>query len=145
MKTLKEVQEFLSNIHFINCGGCGIAALSMYRWLKKNNKLNGKTKFAYFYCSDAKDDYLNNKMVLRDKKGEPVACSHAGILYRTNYIDCNDKIDVSEYDFIQHVSEEDFIIRSINNTGEWNTYFSRGNIPEIEKELNIDLSDIKTK
>ena len=35
MKILTEVQEFLSDIPYINNGGCGIAMLAMYRWLKR--------------------------------------------------------------------------------------------------------------
>ena len=57
-----QAQAFLNDIPSINIGGCGISALSLYRWLKKENELKD-VKFVYLY--DDKNDYLNNKRVLR--------------------------------------------------------------------------------
>ena len=40
IKTLKQVQKFLSNIPNINRGGCGISALALYRWLENNGNIS---------------------------------------------------------------------------------------------------------
>ena len=142
MKTLKEVQEFLNDIYNINRGGCGISALALYRWLEKNGQLNGNTKFVYLYHSYNRDEYLNNDKVLREKTGKPLACAHAGLLHKNNYLDSNGKVDISYYTFVHHVNEEDFILKSINNLSSWNDAFNREHISRIEKKLGIDLSDI---
>jgi len=35
--TFEDVQEAINQVPCINRGGCGIAALAMARWIKKNN------------------------------------------------------------------------------------------------------------
>ena len=46
MKHFAEVLRYLSSIEYINRGGCGVAALAIYRWLKKHDKLK------QMYCND---------------------------------------------------------------------------------------------
>jgi phosphotransferase system glucose/maltose/N-acetylglucosamine-specific IIC component len=47
--TFKEVRDYLSGIPAISRGGCGVAALAMYLWLKKNNKLSDGFEFVLLY------------------------------------------------------------------------------------------------
>lgn len=145
-KTLKDVQEFLNNIPFINYGGCGISALSMYRWLQKNNELKD-TKFVYFYCSYDKKEYLNNKQVLRNGNGKPMGCAHACILHDGKFTDSSGVINnISKFKWTQIIDEEEFIKQSVNNVDEWNPTFNRESfLNNIEEELGIDLSDIKKR
>jgi len=146
MKNLKQVQGFLNNIPNINSGGCGIAALAIYRWLKQNNQLTKDTKFVYYYFSEDRSEisynhYLNNSNVLENNNGEPEACAHAGIYYRRKYLDSNGKIDTWKFEHDHYVNEK-FIVNSINNLGCWNSSFERSHIGEIEDRLNIKLNDI---
>ena len=59
VKTFDEVLNFLSNIPSINCGGCGISALAMYRWLKKHGKTTEET--AFYYLENDYERHNNNK------------------------------------------------------------------------------------
>lgn len=142
IKRLKQVQKYLSEIPNINRGGCGISALSMYRWIKDNERI-GNTKFVFLYIGDeGKERYLNNQKILRDKDKKAQACSHICILYMGEFIDSDGEVDVSDYDWIQIIDEEEFIKRALSNTKDWNILFNREYINNIENELEIDLGDI---
>jgi hypothetical protein len=138
----EEVKTFLSGIGNINRGGCGISALSMYRWLKKNDKAK-VYKFVYAYRSDDKDEYLNNKNILKGGNGTPKSCCHCFLKKGNKCFDCVESINIENYKWIQIIEEEEFIKNSINNVSCWNSLFNRENIKIIEEKLNIDLSDIK--
>jgi hypothetical protein len=145
-KTFDEVREFLSRIYSIHGGGCGVAALAMYKWLKKNNQLTYDFKFVICYDPDYDDDnrYLNNMKVLRTKEGKAMATSHMGIINGGVPIDSWGSIQLTRYGLIQFVAFEWFMTNMINNKGSWNSEFNRDeSIPLIEKTLDIDLSEIK--
>lgn len=143
METLREVQNYLDKIVYINRGGCGISAYSMYLWLKKNNLINDSFRFVLCYRDYCEDDYLNNSNVLRDNKGKAVAPNHMVIFYDGKYMDSEGTVDISEYFWVQHIEEEWFIINCLNNINTWNHYFDRINIRKIEKDLGIKLKNIK--
>jgi hypothetical protein len=147
-KTFDEVREFLSRIPSIHGGGCGIAALAIYKWLEKNDELNHDFRFVICYDPDYDDDnrYLNNMKVLRTKEGKAMATSHIGIVNGGVPIDCWGPIHLTRYGLIQFVQFEWFMTNMINNRGSWNPSFNRrDNIPYIEQILDIDLSEIKNK
>ena len=136
---IDQVQKYLNSIPNINAGGCGISALSIYRWLKKNNKLDD-TKFIYLYRE--KYRYLNNSSILKKKNGKPQAPSHIALLYDGQFIDSSGEIKLT-YGWVQIIDEEEFLKETLNNLNDWNNMFDRNNIPKIEGYLGIDLSDIK--
>jgi len=143
METLWEVQNYLNEIDYINSGGCGISAYSMYLWLKKNNLINSSFRFVLCYKDYCENSYLNNSNVLRDKLGKAVAPNHMVIFYDGKYIDSEGTVNISKYSWIQHVEEEWFIINCLNNIDTWNDCFDRINIRKIEKDLGIKLKGIK--
>jgi len=144
-KTFEEVQKFLSNIPSINGGGCGIAAFTMYKWLKKHGELNYGFRFVACYDSayDDENRYINNMKVLRTKEGKAMASSHIAITNGGPVLDCNGYITLTRYDLIQFIGAEWFITNMINNTGSWNPSFDREHIRYIEQILDLDLSEIK--
>lgn len=147
IKTFDDVRSFLSSIYSIHGGGCGVSALAMYKWLKKNDQLNYDFKFVICYDPDVDDDdrYLNNMKVLRTKEGNAMATSHLGIINGGYPMDSWGQIHLTRYGLIQFVNVEWFMINMINNKGSWNPSFDRKtNIPRIEQALGIDLSEIKT-
>ena len=143
MKTLDEVRSYLSDIDCINCGGCGISSYSMYLWLKKNNLIDDTFKFVLCYTSYCESCYVNNSNVLRSGLGDAIAPSHMVIFYDKQYIDCDRIIDISLYNYVQHVSEEWFIINCLNNLDTWNSMFDRNVIDDIEINLGISLGNIE--
>lgn len=143
--SFEDVRNYLASIPNINKGGCGVAALAMYRWLKKNNQLCSNFKFVILYsCWHDADIIENNKHVLQTGHGSAVACSHICItngMYEV--IDSDSEIDASNYKDVQYISEEWFLINMLDNVGSWNTLFDRKWVKSIEKKLNIDI--IKTE
>ena len=141
MKTLKEVRKFLSGINNINSGGCGIAALAMIRWIRKN--LNKEITNIYFIHTFLNPYVEENRRYINERKGVICAPSHV-------YISFGGKIfDVFEYELKKYMyntmqfKSEEILINSINNIGTWNRFFDRKeSIPVIEAYLDISLSDI---
>ncbi len=122
IKSFKNVRKYLNSVEDINMGGCGISALAMYRWLKKNNKLPENTKFAFLYNS--KYDFTSNSEINKgNKNGLPVAPYHAVLFHNRKYIDCRGKINVNEYNYKQMINNEEFIKKAVNNILKWNKTF----------------------
>lgn len=144
MKTLNEVMGFLNEIPYINSGGCAIASLAMYRWLKNNNMLKEDTMFVYLYFYKS-DSYEQNCLAINEGT-TPSSCSHTVLWHDGFYIDSKGLYSKSElykkdYQYFLEIHNEYFIVNSING-GNWNDSFERSWIEEIQNELGIDLSDI---
>jgi hypothetical protein len=143
IERLDDVLDTLSNITFINQGGCGISALSIYRWLGKNELLKGDEHFVYFYTTDD-NTYETNEKYLKNDSDYISSASHIGIYIDGNVYDCNGLIKSNRYTKKHTNIKEDVLIKSINNIECWNDMFYREkNIPYIEKKLKISLNDIK--
>ena len=144
-ETFEDVKEFLSNIDYINSGGCGLSALVMYRWLKKYDKLTEDIKI--IFLDNDEYNYKNNKECMTNKQGTLKAPSHIVMLVDSFHIDCAGvQYNVAQrYDYILEV-EEDYLVNSLNNLSTWNNMFDRNEaISVIENDLHIDLSDIDKK
>ena len=81
-ETFEDVKEFLSNIDYINSGGCGLSALVMYRWLKKYDKLTEDIKI--IFLDNDEYNYKNNKECMTNKQGVLEAPSHVIMLLKGN-------------------------------------------------------------
>lgn len=136
----KSVLGFLNSIPYINQGGCAISALAMYRWLKANKMLNKKTSF-YFLEND-ENQHMQNKRCLGLKNSNPISCDHAILNYNGILIDSRGEYNIRE-SYKLEIRDENFIVKAINNIRTWNYSFEREiQIPVIEMQLGIDLSDI---
>jgi len=137
------VQEFLGNITWINAGGCGVAALAMYRWLKKNNKLSKDT--AFVYLDNDKWMHENNKKALETNDVEPTSCSHVALQHAKRYVDAEGEVNIRfRFQYKLRIESEAFVLASVNNINVWNPRFNRIQlVPFIAEQLGIDLSDIQ--
>ena len=145
-KTFEEVRQYLASFSCISGGGCGVAALAMYKWLDKQGEIEDDFKFVLCYRVRDEETYINNVGVLRNKNGKAQACDHIGIYYDGKYIDCRRSLDLTDYGTIQFISYDDtwFMQNALNNVGTWNTMFDRKqHIPEIEEALDISLKEIE--
>ena len=149
MKHFAEVLRYLSSIENINRGGCGIAALAIYRWLKKHNRLKD-TKIIFLYDYTARQLYDVNYQILNNNSdGTPEGAPHI-ILERLNkYLDSDGYLKKRYINF-QYSSKlivnTEFLLKALNSNaglGSWNKAFNRKKqIPKIAKKLKIDLSDV---
>jgi len=145
VKTIKDVQQILCRIPSINYGGCGISALAIARWLRKS-ELRVSTRFI-FGQRDYKTFKQNAKAQI-SVNNKPSSASHIGVLiydYTNNkqmVIDCDGTFDITSYSYA-NLSDEKFLLKSINECDQWNQDFDR--IPYVQiiaEELDIDLSDV---
>jgi hypothetical protein len=141
--TFDEVRKFLSNIPNINFGGCGIAALSMCRWLVKNEGERPKIITLY----ESRDSYKLNKKYFRgndqNNLSKPRAPAHCGIQYKRNFIDTENSLPFFPSSFYFDIFNQKKILILINKGAYWGPSFEREKaVPQIEERLGIDLSDV---
>jgi hypothetical protein len=141
IKSFEDVQEYLNGIPCINCGGCGISALVMFRWLKKNGQeveLVFLYDSYYEYCKD------NNQRVMEKHEGEPDVPPHCCIrIKKRTYIDSEgSKRMVKRYNIRQIVPE--WLLIDALRIHDWNHMFERTTylMNKISEDLGIDLSDV---
>jgi len=134
--TFEEVRKYLSNIPNINFGGCGISALSMYRWLKKDGREVPKIILLYSNYNN----YITNKKGIRKESIALKAPLHCAIKYKNKIVDSSRNI--LEDNFFKQIVEEGETLRLINESDDWAPYFERKYVPRIGEKLGIDLSDV---
>lgn len=141
MTTLTEVRNFLSGINYINSGGCGIAALAMIRWIRKN--LNKEIDNIYFeHCSYC-DNKNDNKKYIKNGVGTISAPTHVYISINKKIMDVKTIVKSRNIDGAICFKSEDILLAAINNIKSWNSRFKRrSGIKMIEKHLGITMSDV---
>ena len=141
MKTFSDVRKYLNSIPNIHCGGCGIAALAMYRWLEVNSAIKN---IEFYFFHNRHWEYNENRKYLKNKNnGNVHAPSHVGLKYRRRIIDSEGFILRGEFLFKLKLDIVT-LIAAINNVDDWNSYFNRrAYVSKIAKNLKIDLSDVR--
>ncbi len=140
MKTLNDVLLYLNRIPGINSGGCGVAALAIYRWLMAQGEKDLTIDF--FYVSSDKHDKEANSQLIQKGELELIAPSHVAVGRGHTLIDSHGIDEIAErYNFGHSVNEE-IMVATLNNRDSWNTYFDRKHTKRIAKTLKINLSDI---
>lgn len=134
-KEFEDVRSYLSNIPSINNGGCGYAALAMYRFLNKRHN-SCRIVFLHDFTDSSS---INNLKYLNGETSTADSCSHVCILYNNKLIDCKEEINVSYYRTIFVSRGEDMLTNALKN-GKWNPDFDKRMISNIEQKLNINLS-----
>jgi hypothetical protein len=142
IKSFTKVKRYLNSISGIGNGGCALSALAMYRWLKKNNKLTPETYFYYCYLGYCDESFYKQNARALENKDRPTGCMHAILYHKNKYFDCEKLVDISQYKWLQKIVDEKFVVESFNNIDCWNNMFNRDCISEIQRILDIDLSDI---
>ena len=146
IETLEEARKYLANIPCIHHGGCGISALALARWIKKNDSIAATTLFVL--GDNSRIFYKTNSKAIIDSSVEPDSCAHIGLIiydaaHNQQYIiDAMDVYDMGRYSYVNVVADERLMVRSINRVDRWNTDFSRTHVADIARVLDIDLSDI---
>lgn len=152
--SIERVMRSLNRIPNINQGGCGVAALVLYRWLKAQG---AKPEILFHYdkensctcdiCRTIGDSSVHNRSIITgDLKAQPVAPNHCTIkLPEVIFpIDSSGSYLMGLSDKT-HTVPETFLIKAINHGQGWNKDFDRSYIIRIEQETGIDLSDIRPR
>lgn len=149
-KTLNEVVvealEVLSEIPYINNGGCGFAAYSIYLYLKKHNML--PEDFSIVYLNDDWDNeqYFYNQGFLTGNNPNATSCAHAVVFMEGRFIDSFGPYDPDYEDygyrlFLTPDVIDAFMTDSLSCRQDWNSLFKRDEyVPLIEKELGIKFN-----
>ena len=144
IKTLSQVRKFLNGIDDINFGGCGVAALALYRWCKAHGlKPDG---FAWLYKDYEADDLVSNENAIQSQELDNlyvpchVALQLDGLLYDSATSEASNTCRTS---LTQPGISESVLLHLLNDSRGWNSYFDRKTqVPIIAKTLDIDLSDV---
>lgn len=130
-----ECIEKLQEIEDINCGGCGIAALSIYRALKKQYP-DAPDTFILIGTQDEDETPAHVVYVWENIVADTASTTwndDEEFLARTPYTYWGPSIRTREAD----------LLRLLRNVRAWNRTFDRlREVPKIEKLLGVSLSDI---
>lgn len=137
--------EVLNNVHYINHGGCLLAAYAFYLHEAKHGR--GEDLQIVQLDRDGNDYHAQNKAFLAGDTREAWSGWHFGWTFdggKTVY-DCNGALNMKRYPYVllvpKHMTDE-FCIASLN-CGDWNWAFDRPFWkPFIELKLGIDLSKV---
>lgn len=138
---LYEVLEVLSDVPYINAGGCGISALTIYRWLKDNKKRVRSRCFVTLYRSQ--EAAQQNRRAVRSNDLQSLKVpTHICIIYNGKIIDSNGFATYDSYNRGPDLTESELLFM-INYSDNWNETFDRTWGKEIiESKIGIDLSDV---
>jgi hypothetical protein len=147
MKHFTKVLKYLDSIRYINNGGCGVAALAIYRWLEKNNMLRD-TKIVFLYDYGTHHLYKHNYDILKNNKNDiPEGAPHIVIKRLNKYLDSEGVLSNKYINF--HYCDKlevdaEFLLTAVNNNLDmWCRLFNRKEyLPKISRKLKIDLSDV---
>lgn len=133
----------LDSIPYINQGGCGLSALAIYRWCKKNGVEVSDRPFVVL-CEDEWELNYNNQCVEEGEVNE-IGIPHIVIEIDGELTDSegtNGQL-VESLPFRQEYQlSEDELLDLLNNHG-WNSMFNRRKYRDIiALGLDVDLSDV---
>ena len=140
---LESVLDVLNNIPAINQGGCGISALAIYRWCKKNGVSVNDNPFVVLCEDEWELEHNNNACAngeVNDIQIPHIVIEIGGELTDSEGIE-GELISRLPYRQDYQLNEDELL--SLVNTNAWNSWFNRRQWKDyIAQELNIDLSDV---
>lgn len=140
---LSYILDILNDVPNINRGGCGISALAIYRWCKKNNV---EVSDRPFIILGDEWDIEQNKHHIKNGNINEIWLVHItieidGVIYDSKGDGAISRWD--DYYTQDYQLSEDEMLELINNSP-WNSEFRRRQwVHHIEEKLAIDLSDVK--
>lgn len=132
----------------INCGGCGIYALAVARYLMNRGFDNLELiACCRSYEQDIKENIENNNHIIDNvpahivlKAGDYCFDAKHGVFVHDVFIETmqDDDKECLIIDF-----NEDNLVKAINQIDDWNSSFERAElVPVIEKNFDVSLKDL---
>jgi hypothetical protein len=133
--SFEDLRKYLSNIPYINNGGCGIAALAMYFFLKDKGEA---VELVFFHKIFDAERALSNIKINIESGVTASSANHCGIFYNGQFLDCDSILNPSNYLCI--IFTTDVIMREAVAKSQWNSDFDRDYyLPQIEKYIGFSL------
>lgn len=149
-KTREQLYAALAKIQAvpnINRGGCGIAALALYRWARARGIWTDSRGFVFLWEEgDEWEADRNDQRLLDGQISQAVAPNHVVLRLYDGLYDSDGPYDVEQAGDIPQLYELDEaeLVCVLNNTGAlWNDEFDREDITLIETALGVSLADVK--
>ena len=139
---LHSILNILDNVPALNSGGCGIAALAIYRWSKKNGVDVDSHPFVIL-CED-EWELRHNNAACENGDLDDITIPHVVIEIGDDLYDSegnNGKLQ-RELTYRQDYQLNEDELLGIINTDAWNDMFDREWVDYIAEELDVDLSDV---
>lgn len=134
-KTFEDLRKFLSDIPYINNGGCGIAALAMYFFLKDKGE---QVNLVFFHKIHDAERAVSNIKVNIENGITASSANHCGIFYNGQFLDCDAILNPSSYLCV--IFTTDIIMREAVIKSQWNSDFDRGYyLSKIEEYIGFSL------
>lgn len=132
----------------INCGGCGIYALAVARYLTTRQFDNLQLVACCRYDDIETQENINNNNHIIDH-----IPSHVVVKLGPYCFDASGVVDFLTFTVLMYEDRkecfiidynEQLFLKAINQTDKWNRSFKRSMwIPKIEKNFNISLNDVR--
>ena len=134
--------KVISKIRNLNCGGCGVAALAMYRYLTANGiRVEIYAGYRDYLC------YEHSRDIKRIRNGlDPLYVpNHIYLKVGAKLYDSDMNSKELNADFVHSAKiNERMLLTLLNESSNWNHAFDRkSHINFIEAVFEVDLSDVK--
>lgn len=144
---LQDALEYLDSIWSINCGGCGISALAIYRWCKAHDIEVSERPFV-FLNDDEWENERNEERLTSGNLDAIIIPNHIAIELDGTLHDSTGELDwyPDDWSALDYHLNEAELLAAINTSQPraWNSDFNREkHIPKIVAQLEIDLSDVE--
>lgn len=141
--SFNEVRKTVNNVPQINRGGCGIAALALIRWIRKNKPEEIKhIKMCFMYERWSEEQEIkSNRRWVKGQRKTPYIPSHIMLTYKGVLFDS--KVVGDSYGYVMDPMPSKVLLNAINFNG-WNHNFKRRkNVRELGRKLSINMNDVR--
>lgn len=138
--TFESLRSFLKDLPNVSHGGCGIAALAMYNFLKKQGE---DSELVFLYGDGDQPVVIANAVSEMGTGATPIGAKHCCLRYKGKFIDCEtDSLPIGTnkvFTTIEFVPEKE-VQDAVNNHKSWNDDFDwKTHLPEVEKFIGFTL------
>lgn len=141
--SIKTLYDKLHDVHRINNGGCGVAALAVHRAAEL---LRLSHQILCLYLDIDVDAFNLNLSVVSNGNYKDFMVPYHIAIYDTSWnrvVDSTGTVTTSGMYEYMHSIHEIELVKMLNLSTDWNDTFNRKEqIPVIESILKVDLSDI---
>lgn len=132
-ETIMRAVHKLGKFDYINFGGCGVAALALYRYMLKQGIANESTCFKFMYSGPKRECSI------------PYVPIHVALYHNGRYYDSYGVYEDYNLYRVRTTKDPECLLKSINDYRDnWNSRFDRRKeCRQIAWSLGVSLKDVK--